>query len=241
MKRSILIKGSGIILGTFACIALFSMCAAEQITETEMTESDPTEYNYLALGDSYTIGESVSTNKRWPNLLVDALTEKEMDIKSTTIIAKTGWRTDQMLANAEDDIEEEKFEIVSLLIGVNNEFQGQSPEVFEPKFIACLIYAIDHCKNGIDGVFVVSIPDYGYTPYGESNQAAISARIDLYNEICERNAENYQVPFYNITPISRNGLAQHDLVANDGLHPSGKQYGLWVDQFSEQVFEQFNP
>lgn len=218
------------------CIAIFAMCAP-----TDLTESENTEFNYLALGDSYTIGESVASNKTWPNLLVDALSEKEMTINSTTIIAKTGWRTDQMLAAAEDEIADKKFEKVSLLIGVNNEFQGQDPSDFEPEFIECLTYAIAHCKNGAAGVFVVSIPDYGFTPYGESNQAAISARIDQYNEICERNADNYQVPFYNITPISRNGLDQADLVASDGLHPSGKQYGLWVDQFQDQVFEQFNP
>ncbi|MFT5819340.1 MAG: acyl-CoA thioesterase-1 [Crocinitomix sp.] len=237
-NRIFLLRVPTFILSTISFTALFAMCATTDLPETE---PENTELNYLALGDSYTIGESVANEKIWPNLLVDALSEKEMLTNSTTIIAETGWRTDNMLAAAEDELDDKKFEIISLLIGVNNEFQGQDPSDFEPEFIECLTYAIAHCENGAAGVFVVSIPDYGYTPYGESNQAAISARIDLYNEICERNADNYQVPFYNITPISRNGLDQPDLVASDGLHPSGKQYGLWVDQFSNEVFELFNP
>jgi lysophospholipase L1-like esterase len=198
-------------------------------------------YDYLALGDSYTIGESVESNKTWPILLSNSLADKKMSINTTMIIAKTGWRTDQMLAAAEEKVQSQKFDMISLLIGVNNEFQGQDPGAFEKEFIACLTYAIAHCRSGKDGVFVVSIPDYGYTPYGANQQGVISKRIDQYNEICERIATNYQIPFYDITPISRRGLEKPKLVASDGLHPSAKQYQLWVDHFSKAVYKQFNP
>ncbi len=201
------------------------------------TESaNPSAYTYLALGDSYTIGESVKEKNRWPNQLQKTLNQENIDLGKPQIIAQTGWRTDQLLAAAKAELEPtDKFDIVSLLIGVNNEFQGKTPVSFESEFESCLKYAIDHCTTGAENVFVLSIPDYGYTPYGESSQKAISKRIDQYNEICKKYCAEYDVLFLNITPISRRGLTDINLVAGDDLHPSAAQYNEWVNLISEKV------
>lgn len=188
-------------------------------------------YDYLALGDSYTICESVEEKDQWPKVLAKMLTARGVLIKEPTIIAKTGWRTDNMLAAAKSKIGEEKYDLVSLLIGVNNEFQGEDVSGFVSKFKSCLEYAIAHCERGSKAVFVFSIPDYGFTPYGKKNQKKISKRIDDYNEVCQSVSKKLGVTFFNITDISRRGLNETDLVARDGLHPSAKQYQLWLDTY----------
>ncbi|MBD3636263.1 MAG: SGNH/GDSL hydrolase family protein [Crocinitomicaceae bacterium] len=198
-------------------------------------------YTYLALGDSYTIGESVSESERWPVQLVSALNKKGIKVEEPRIIAKTGWRTDDMLNAAKSELDStQQFEMVSLLIGVNNEYQGWAPEEFEPEFEACLDFAISKCKNGVKGVFVVSIPDYGYTPFGKKKQKQISERLKIYNSICKKVSKEKGVTFYNITPISQSNPDDITLVAKDGLHPSGKQYGMWVDSFIDSLYKQLS-
>ncbi|MFT4602208.1 MAG: lysophospholipase L1-like esterase, partial [Arenicella sp.] len=118
-----------------------------------------------------------------------------------------------------------------------NEFQGWEPKKFKPEFEKCLDYAIEHCAQGKEGVFVVSIPDYGYTPYGSKNQAKISARLDIYNLICKTITTEKGVDFYDITPISRQDKKDKTLLAKDGLHPSAKQYTLWVNSFADKVYK----
>ena len=200
------------------------------LTSTSQTDGSGQSSSYLALGDSYTIGESVKVENQWPRQLKDALDSNGYSIDEPKIIAKTGWRTDDMLKAARSQLGKEKFDIVSLLIGVNNEYQGKTPESFEKEFESCLKYAISKSKSGIKGVFVLSIPDYGYTPFGEKNQKQISARIDAYNEICKTICKQYDVLFFNITPISRKVKSMTKLVASDGLHPSKEQYQLWVEK-----------
>lgn len=183
--------------------------------------------SYLALGDSYTIGESVDEQYRWPNQLVKYLKEDSIEIHKPQIIARTGWRTDQIYYAA-GVIRGEKYDLVSVLAGVNDQYQGKSIEHFEPEFRRLLNFAIDHCKKGIKGVFVVSIPDYGCTPYGKSNEARIAKELDEYNAICKEICKEKGVVFYDITPISKKAKTNPELVAKDGLHPSEKMYKLWV-------------
>ncbi len=191
--------------------------------------------SYLALGDSYTIGESIAENERWPNQLVDALRKRRLEVNAPRIIATTGWRTDDLqkavsVANLNND-----FSLVSLLIGVNNQYQAKSVAQYADEFENLVKTALTLANGKKENVFVVSIPDYGYTPFGESNQAAISRDINEFNSVSKRISEKLGVVYVNITDISRRGLQEIDLVAPDGLHPSGKMYSLWVERILKKI------
>jgi lysophospholipase L1-like esterase len=190
---------------------------------------DAQDLKYLALGDSYTIGESVTEPERWPNQLVDSLNKRSYKIGKPTIIATTGWRTDN-LKNAMNIAQlKPEYDLVSLLIGVNNQYQGKSAEQYTTEFEDLLKTAISLAKGRKENVFVVSIPDYGFTPYGKPKQETITKAIDVFNEINARLTYKHKVQYFNITEISRDGLKETDLVASDGLHPSGKMYSQWVE------------
>lgn len=196
--------------------------------------AQPTTLSYLALGDSYTIGESVSESGRWPNQLVLALSKKGIAVSQPRIIATTGWRTDQLKdAIVKADLNN-KYDLVSLLIGVNNQYQGKPAEQYAIEFEDLLKTAIRLANGKAEHVFVVSIPDYGYTPFGLAKKETISKEIDEFNRINKQIAELYKVAYYNITDISRKGLEDPELVAEDKLHPSGKMYTLWVNRIMEK-------
>ncbi|MFM8743937.1 MAG: SGNH/GDSL hydrolase family protein [Cytophagales bacterium] len=193
------------------------------------------EKKYLALGDSYTIGESVSEAERWPNQLRDSLNKKGYAIGKPTIIATTGWRTDN-LKNAMNIAQlKPEYDLVSLLIGVNNQYQGKSSDQYAIEFEELMKTAIHLAKGRKENVFVVSIPDYGFTPFGKPKQEAITKAIDLFNEINARITYKYKVQYFNITEISRDGLTDPSLVAGDGLHPSGKMYAQWVELIAREL------
>lgn len=191
---------------------------------------------YLALGDSYTIGESVNQLERWPVQLAEQLSKKEKPCFPPKIIATTGWRTDD-LANAvwKENLKED-YDLVSLLIGVNNQYQGKSVDQYKPEFEELLKTAIKLAGGDKSRVFVVSIPDYGYTPFGRAKQSTISEAIDKFNEANKVITEKMGVRYVNITDISRRGLEEPALVASDGLHPSGRQYTLWVERIVKELF-----
>lgn len=189
------------------------------------------EVKLLALGDSYTIGESVAASSRWPIQLVDSLQKRGVDCLQPKIIATTGWRTDN-LSHAISKTKfkkDEEYNLVSLLIGVNNYYQGKSVESYAPEFEALLKTAIQLAHGDKSSVFVLSIPDYGFTPFGKENQQKISEGIDAYNAVNKSITEKYGVKYFNITDTSRRGLSEPDLVAADGLHPSEKMYSEWVE------------
>ncbi|HZY78790.1 MAG TPA: SGNH/GDSL hydrolase family protein [Cyclobacteriaceae bacterium] len=192
-----------------------------------------TPIKYLALGDSYTIGESVAENERWPVQLAEVLRKKGRNIEGPKIIATTGWRTDN-LKNAINIAKlKNEYGLVSLLIGVNNQYQGKPIEQFKVEFEDLLKTSIQLAGGKKENVFVVSIPDYGYTPYGKPKQQQISKEIDEYNAIIKETTGKYGVAYYYITDISRKGLNDPGLVAEDGLHPSGKMYSEWVDLIAQ--------
>ena len=190
---------------------------------------------FLALGDSYTIGESVEENLKWPNQLSDALSKKGFQIKRPKIIATTGWRTDNLKDAVKAAGLKEEYSLVSLLIGVNNQYQGRSVQQYGPEFKDLLLTAIKLAKGKKENVFVVSIPDYGYTPFGKPKQAEISKAIDQFNEINKSITVNMGIKYVSITDISRLGLDKPDLVAEDGLHPSGKMYSMWVERILQTL------
>ena len=201
-------------------------------------EPENPDYTYLALGDSYTIGESVVETERWPVQLSEQLRGRGYKVAPPKIIAKTGWTTRNLLRGIEEELNVQRdFDLVSILIGVNNQYQGKPITEYEEDLRTVFRKAINHSKRREKGVFAVSIPDYGYTPFGSSNQEEITAEIDRFNKVYKRVADEFNVPFYNITPISRDAENNPDLVASDGLHPSGLMYKYWVDKFVNQVAE----
>ncbi len=197
-----------------------------------MKKSEPKSLYFLALGDSYTIGEAVTEEERWPVQLAQLLRQKGYDIQQPEIIATTGWRTDQLKEAVEKGTQRSEYDLVSLLIGVNNQYQGKSVESYRPEFEALLLKAIGLAGGKKERVFVVSIPDYGYTPFGREKQASISAAIDMYNAANREITEKYGVRYIYITDLTRKGLDDPSLVASDGLHPSGKMYALWAERIA---------
>lgn len=212
-------------------------CSSTLDVKDNPEPADP-KFSYLALGDSYTIGESVIETKRWPVQLAERLRDRGFKMAAPKIIAKTGWTTADLLRGIENELNVQRdFDLVSILIGVNNQYQGKSITEYEEELRQVFRKAINHSKTREKGVFAVSIPDYGYTPFGSANQEEISEEIDRFNSVFRRVAEDFDVDFYNITPISRDAADNPELVASDGLHPSGLMYQYWVDQFVNQVAE----
>lgn len=188
---------------------------------------------YLALGDSYTIGQSVSYNERWPSILTDSLKKSGYVIDTLSYIATTGWRTDDLNQGINRRNPDSNYNLVSLLIGVNNQYQGSEFSQYKTEFPQLLKRAITLAQNNKDQVFVVSIPDYAFTPFGDNKyKEGISDELDEYNEYAKKICDSIGIPFYDITPISRSGKTGY--VARDGLHPSGKQYNDWVSYILQQ-------
>ena len=218
-----------------ALLFLITQTSCDQTTDLlpeidEPTDQDTTapSFKYLALGDSYTIGESVPTNMRFPVQIIDKLFP-DSDDAAIKIIARTGWTTDELISAIDNNSDlDNDYDFVSLLIGVNNQYRNYPIDDYKVQFRQLLTKALFFAGNDRDKVFVVSIPDYAYTPFGGGAQS-ISQGIDEYNEINKKISEEVGVEYFDITPISREGLNDTELVANDGLHPSGKQYTKWVD------------
>ena len=198
--------------------------------------------SYLALGDSYTIGESVKEDQRWPMQLAQSLTLKGIKVSPPQIIAKTGWTTDELKAKIVSENITKKYDLVSLLIGVNNQYRGRNEEEFRKEFIDLLETAIQFSGNQPQHVFVVSIPDWGVTPFGKNSpKKSISKQIDLFNAIKKQETEKKGILFIDITLISRQATNDASLVAEDGLHPSGKMYQLWTEKIVPELLKNLKP
>ncbi|NND31510.1 MAG: SGNH/GDSL hydrolase family protein [Saprospiraceae bacterium] len=202
---------------------------------------DQKEFKYLALGDSYTIGESVDPAKTFPELLANELRSQGVNVKRPQIVATTGWTTmdlyEGILAAPAGEFE---YDMVSLLIGVNDQYQGKPFDTYEENFGKLLETAIRLAGGEKDRVFIVSIPDYAYTPFGQKKDVSrITREINAYNETNRRIAGENQVLYFDITEISRKGLSDPSLVATDELHPSGKMYQEWVDLMAETICDRF--
>ncbi|MEX1384496.1 SGNH/GDSL hydrolase family protein [Lutibacter sp.] len=204
---------------------------AEQETPVEMEPENNTTKNYLALGDSYTIGQSVPENDRFPVLLVNDLNAKDYNFNAPKIIAQTGWTTGELKSAILQENISEKYDLVTLLIGVNNQYRGNSIDVFRTEFIELLNMAISFAGNNRGNVIVVSIPDWAVSPYAENrDRSKISKEIDLFNTVKKEETLKMNIKFVDITPVSRQALNKSQFFASDGLHFSGEMHQLWVDE-----------
>jgi lysophospholipase L1-like esterase len=186
--------------------------------------------HYLALGDSYTIGESVTSTERWPVQLAAQLHAHGLALADPLIIARTGWTTDELLAGVERQSSQGLFDLVSLLIGVNNQYRGRSSEEYRTQFHQLLHAAITLTGGRPDHVIVLSIPDWSVTPFAAGRQGtAIAAAIDRFNAVNHAETIQAGARYVDITPVSRQALHDTTLIAPDGLHPSGKMYTKWVE------------
>ena len=188
--------------------------------------SQKNNYSYLALGDSYTIGESVKESERWPVQLSSSLKNK---LEEPIIIAKSGWTTDQLIDTLDKIKFNKNFDFVSLLIGVNNQYRGRSIEKFKQDFVLLLNKSIEYTNRIKERVIVVSIPDWGVTPFAKGrDRAVITKEINAFNKVIYDECIKNNISFFNITEISRKALNDNSLIAEDGLHPSKKMYKQWV-------------
>lgn len=184
---------------------------------------------FLALGDSYTIGEGVLDSERWPVQLAARLREKGIAMEPPAIVARTGWTTDELMAGIDGAPPEGTFELVSLLIGVNNQYRGRDLEEYGGQFVALLERAVALARGEASRVLVLSIPDWGVTPFAAGHDAAaIAAAIDAFNAINREETERAGARYVDVTPISRAAAGDPALLADDGLHPSGRMYAAWA-------------
>ena len=191
---------------------------------------------YLALGDSYTIGEGVNYDERWPVQLLKELNKTTSKIDNVEFIANTGDTSSQLLAEMNNSNLEPPYGLISILIGVNNQFQDKSQQEFKDDFIKIIDKSIALLNGNKERLFVLSIPDWGATPFGSGfNRTQISNQINQFNSIVKSESESRGIKFFNITDISRQALYDSSLIASDRLHPSGKMYALWVDRVIEYV------
>lgn len=194
--------------------------------------------DYLALGDSYTIGESVQESDRWPNQLAEVLKGTSLEVETVTIIAKTGWTTAELINGIESKKNTNQYDLVSLLIGVNNQYRGQSLERFETELIQLIKTALKYSKNGAQGVFLVSIPDWGVTPFAKDRDVKkIALEIQAFNKVIQKQANEFKLPFIDITYISKEAKTDLSLLAPDELHPSGKMYNFWVQKIKKELLK----
>jgi len=223
----------------FCAIMLFACTANPTTIEPSM----PTKtYRFLALGDSYTIGESVDPFERWPVQLAATMRVDGVLLDDPIIIAQTGWTTSNLLAQVESSNPQGPFELVSLLIGVNNQYQGKDIESYREEFVNLLDRSIDLAGGDPGRVVVLSIPDWGVTPFAEGrNRDTISEQIDQFNLVNQTESLAAGVHYCDITPISRQAAEDTTLLAPDNLHPSGKMYAAWVALLRPTVSEILQP
>jgi lysophospholipase L1-like esterase len=194
-------------------------------------------YHYLALGDSYTIGESVPGTDNFPSQVVSIMLNNAIAFQQARIIAKTGWTTDELelgivAANSADSLLN-AYDFVSLLIGVNNQYRGRTVENYKPEFEELLKKAIRYAGGRADRVVVLSIPDWGVTPFANGrNRAQIALEIDAYNAANKEIAAQYNIYYIDITAWTREAATDNTLLAGDGLHPSGKEYKRWAERIA---------
>jgi lysophospholipase L1-like esterase len=234
MKRIVTAIFAAILMGVAAFLfwqqrASFQPGPAMRMSGPLSSPSFVGKLTFLALGDSYTIGQSVPPGDRWPVQLAKKLRGAGIDISDPVIIARTGWTTGDLLAAIDRADLKSNFNLVTLMIGVNNEFQGRSEEEYRRQFRELLKRSIALAGGKASHVIVLSIPDWTATPFGaQYDVKRMSAEVDRFNAICREESAKTSAQYVDVTRTSREVKDNPDFVADDGLHPSGKQYAAWI-------------
>ena len=220
----------------FCCIALLACSKAKIPTTLNIPPPiSGTPKTWLALGDSYTIGQNVTEAERFPNQTANALKLSGVNIGIPEYIATTGWTTDDLMGNIQTQ-NPTNHDVVSLLIGVNDEYQHHDTTGYRQRFTNLLLKSIKLANGKKENVFVLSIPDYSVTPFAAgSDTAQIRKEIDLFNAINKDVTAAYNCPYLDITPSTREARYNPGLIANDGLHPSGAEYKVWADKLAPMM------
>lgn len=201
----------------------------EKEENNDNMEQEQEKLRYLALGDSYTIGQSVDITQRYPVQIADSLEERGYLMEDPRIIAVTGWTTSDLQAGISAASPQGPYDLVSLLIGVNNQYRGQDIDIYRKEFAELLDQSILFAGNDTGRVFVLSIPDWGVTPFASGrDREKIAREIDQYNSINKEITLSKGIVWIDVTGISRLAESDATLIAGDGLHPSGKMYTEWV-------------
>ncbi len=215
----------------FAVAFLFS--CTKSTTEENMVvnpNASASKYSFLSLGDSYTIGESVSASDRWSVQLAGMLRNMGLDVADPDIIARTGWTTAELQDAINRSGNQKKYALVSLLIGVNNQYRGQSQDRYRTEFRSLLQTAVNFANGKADRVFVLSTPDWGRSPYASTqDKTQIGLQIDQFNAIAKDECQKAGIAFVDITPATRAAAGDDSQFASDGLHYSGKQMQKWAE------------
>lgn len=223
----------------FLVLLIIIGCSSSAIDEPSTT--NPKTLKILSLGDSYTIGQSVCSTCRFPEQLKDSLKLRysAQDSLSLKVIAQTGWTTTNLKTAIASENLTNDYDLVTLLIGVNNQYQGKPFSLYEVEFPQLIQTAITAGKADKNNLVVISIPDYAYTPFGQNNgnPEVISMEIDTYNTFAENYCLANDITFINITDITREGLNDTDLVASDNLHPSELAYTRFVERILPYAIE----
>lgn len=221
-------------------VTVFCLFACSSSTTTQVPKEVKTKekaLNFLALGDSYTIGEMVKEEERWPEQLREVLASEGLTFNKPVYIAKTGWRTDELLKEMSSYSHEYKYDLISIQIGVNNQYQKKEISQFREDLQVIVKEASVLAKKGAKSIMLISIPDYSVTPFIRSNREEIASELKKYNAIILETAKMFDVKYVNITEISLSAGSNTSLVANDKLHPSGIQYKAWVKYINETAYK----
>lgn len=215
-------------------LLLMGACSHRSIQSVMTLDSNARTHKlkFLSLGDSYTIGESVTEDDRWPVQLAGLLRADKVDVADPDIIAKTGWTTAELQTAIAERDNKNKYDLVSLMIGVNNQYRGQSVETYRTDFRALLETAVRFANGKANRVFVLSIPDWGQSPFArnrDKDPAKVGQEIDAFNAVAQDECQKAGVAFVDITPLTRSAAGDASQFADDGLHYAGNQMKHWAD------------
>lgn len=226
-------KENLILLCLFVSILIIIFAQSKSMTTVK-------QYTYLALGDSYTIGEGIPVFQNFPNQAIQLLRKKGVDMNAPDILAQTGWTTNELLHGMDQyAFQKNGYDFVTLLIGVNNQYRGLPAETYRYEFEALLRQAIQFARKSPQHVIVLSIPDWSVTPFAaDSDRSRIGAEIDAFNRINQKITQEYNAHYLDITPGSRDAAGDPALITGDGLHPSAHEYAKWARPLSELILHQ---